>query len=210
MHTQQNFTCRKSSQDYWSSERHNNKIPPIKLTNNNAQTLSPVPTGSLFFILLQIDIVIGKHQARGSKSQPDATQPKIRKNLAATAKPSLPPLPIFTVCSTRQPQPVHITASSAISFPHFEQNFINCHPIKYFVEIDVFIISLLRIKDNAFEVIVMQFRHLREIREDNDIKQKDIAKYLNVSQNTYSQYETGVISLTAEVLIKRNKYFTRT
>ena len=40
----------------------------------------------------------------------------------------------------------------------------------------------------------MQFKNLRSIREDNDIKQKDIAKYLNISQNTYSQYETGVIS----------------
>lgn len=48
----------------------------------------------------------------------------------------------------------------------------------------------------------MQYKHLRDIREDRDIKQKDIAAYLNVSQNTYSQYETGVISLTAEVLIK--------
>ncbi len=48
----------------------------------------------------------------------------------------------------------------------------------------------------------MQFKNLRSIREDNDIRQKDIAKVLNVSQNTYSQYENGVISLTAEVLIK--------
>ena len=53
----------------------------------------------------------------------------------------------------------------------------------------------------------MQFRNLRGIREDRDIKQKDIAKYLNVSQNTYSQYETGVISLTAEVLIKLSDYY---
>ena len=53
----------------------------------------------------------------------------------------------------------------------------------------------------------MQFRNLRGIREDRDIKQKDIAKYLNVSQNTYSQYETGVISLTAEVLIKLADYY---
>ncbi len=52
----------------------------------------------------------------------------------------------------------------------------------------------------------MQFKNLRGIREDRDIKQKDIAKYLNVSQNTYSQYETGVISLTAEVLIKLADY----
>ncbi|MBE6748855.1 MAG: helix-turn-helix transcriptional regulator [Ruminococcaceae bacterium] len=53
----------------------------------------------------------------------------------------------------------------------------------------------------------MQFRNLRSIREDKDIKQKDIAQYLNVSQNTYSQYETGVISLTAEVLIKLSDYY---
>ena len=53
----------------------------------------------------------------------------------------------------------------------------------------------------------MQFKNLRSIREDGDIKQKDIAKYLNVSQNTYSQYETGVISLTAEILIKLADYY---
>lgn len=53
----------------------------------------------------------------------------------------------------------------------------------------------------------MQFKNLRGIREDKDIKQKDVAEYLNVSQNTYSQYETGVISLTAEVLIKLADYY---
>ena len=54
----------------------------------------------------------------------------------------------------------------------------------------------------------MQFKNLRGIREDRDIKQKDIAQILNVSQNTYSQYETGVISLTAEVLIKLADYYS--
>ncbi|MBQ7034177.1 MAG: helix-turn-helix transcriptional regulator [Clostridia bacterium] len=53
----------------------------------------------------------------------------------------------------------------------------------------------------------MQFKNLRAIREDRDIKQKDVAKYLNVSPNTYSQYETGVISLTAEILIKLSNYY---
>lgn len=53
----------------------------------------------------------------------------------------------------------------------------------------------------------MKFKNLRAIRENRDIKQKDIAKILNVSQNTYSQYETGVISLTAEVLIKLANYY---
>ncbi len=53
----------------------------------------------------------------------------------------------------------------------------------------------------------MQFKNLRGIREDRDIKQREVANYLNVSQNTYSQYETGVISLTAEVLIKLADYY---
>ena len=68
-------------------------------------------------------------------------------------------------------------------------------------------ISLLQILHNDFEVIIMQYRNLRNIREDRDIRQKEIAQYLNVSQNTYSQYETGVISLTAEVLIKLANYY---
>ena len=53
----------------------------------------------------------------------------------------------------------------------------------------------------------MQFKNLKSIREDRDIRQKDIAKYLNVSQNTYSQYETGVISITAEILIKLSDFY---
>ncbi len=53
----------------------------------------------------------------------------------------------------------------------------------------------------------MIYNNLKNIRVDRDIKQKDIAKILNVSQNTYSQYETGVIALTAEVLIKLADYY---
>lgn len=53
----------------------------------------------------------------------------------------------------------------------------------------------------------MVFKNLRAIREDNDLRQSDIAKMLNVSQNTYSQYETGVIALTADVLIKLANYY---
>ena len=69
-------------------------------------------------------------------------------------------------------------------------------------------ISLLQISHNNYEVIIMQFKNLRGIREDRDIKQKEIAKYLNVSQNTYSQYETGVISLTADILLKLADYYS--
>lgn len=54
----------------------------------------------------------------------------------------------------------------------------------------------------------MQFKNLKDIRIDNDVKQKEIAAYLNVSQNTYSQYETGIISLTAEILIKLSDFYS--
>ena len=53
----------------------------------------------------------------------------------------------------------------------------------------------------------MVFKNLRGIREDRDLKQRQLAELLNVSQNTYSQYETGVISLTAEVLIKLADFY---
>lgn len=53
----------------------------------------------------------------------------------------------------------------------------------------------------------MKFRHIKELREDNDISQKRIADYLGVAQNTYSQYETGKIEWTAPILIKLSKFY---
>ncbi len=53
----------------------------------------------------------------------------------------------------------------------------------------------------------MVFNNIKNLRVDRDIRQRDIAKLLNISQNTYSQYETGVIALTAEVLIKLADYY---
>ena len=53
----------------------------------------------------------------------------------------------------------------------------------------------------------MVFPNIKNLREDRDLKQKDVAQYLNVSQNTYSQYETGVIEMTATTLIILAKYY---
>lgn len=55
--------------------------------------------------------------------------------------------------------------------------------------------------------MIALYENIRNLREDRDIKQREIAAYLHVSQNTYSQYENGVISLTAEVLIKLAAFF---
>lgn len=35
---------------------------------------------------------------------------------------------------------------------------------------------------------------LRELREDRDVTQKELADILHIRQNTYSQYENGRVS----------------
>lgn len=47
----------------------------------------------------------------------------------------------------------------------------------------------------------MVFRHIRDLREDRDWSQAYVADKLHVAQNTYSQYETGVIPWVDSVLI---------
>lgn len=51
------------------------------------------------------------------------------------------------------------------------------------------------------------YNRIREIREDRDIKQSTLAAYLGVHQTTYSSYEIGKLSLTADVLVKLAKYY---
>ena len=48
---------------------------------------------------------------------------------------------------------------------------------------------------------------LKDIREDKDITQKTIADYLNIKQNTYSQYENGQRQIPIELLIKLAIYY---
>lgn len=47
----------------------------------------------------------------------------------------------------------------------------------------------------------MYFKRLKDLREDKDLFQKDIANLLNISQQYYSEYETGKRSLPIELLI---------
>ncbi len=49
--------------------------------------------------------------------------------------------------------------------------------------------------------------NIRALREDRDLKQREVARVLNIAQNTYSQYENGVIEWTAPVLIRLAEYY---
>ena len=48
---------------------------------------------------------------------------------------------------------------------------------------------------------------LKDLREDADITQKELAEYLHVKQNTYSQYENGQRQLPIEMLIALARYY---
>ncbi len=48
---------------------------------------------------------------------------------------------------------------------------------------------------------------LRDLREDSDKTQSEIAEYLNIRQNTYSQYETGNRQIPIDCLIKLSKLY---
>ena len=48
---------------------------------------------------------------------------------------------------------------------------------------------------------------IRDLREDSDLTQREIAEYLHIRQNTYSQYENGQRQLPIDVLIALAKYY---
>ena len=48
---------------------------------------------------------------------------------------------------------------------------------------------------------------LRDLREDADLTQKELASILHVSQNTYSQYENGVRQLPISILIQLSRFY---
>ncbi|MCL2081138.1 MAG: helix-turn-helix domain-containing protein [Oscillospiraceae bacterium] len=53
----------------------------------------------------------------------------------------------------------------------------------------------------------MIFERIRDLREDNDLKQTQLADYLCVKQATYSEYESGKINLPIEALIKLADFY---
>lgn len=51
------------------------------------------------------------------------------------------------------------------------------------------------------------YRRIRDLREDKDLSQKEIAKILNMSQTGYSKYEVGTNDVPTKVLIQLAKFY---
>ena len=53
----------------------------------------------------------------------------------------------------------------------------------------------------------MIYKRIRDLREDRDLTQKDLAKVLNCSQQVYSNYELGQRDIPTYVLIKLSAHY---
>ena len=53
----------------------------------------------------------------------------------------------------------------------------------------------------------MNIYRLKEIREDKDLKQEDVANALGIKQQQYSEYERGTVLISIEKLDKLANYY---
>ncbi|MBR5245596.1 MAG: helix-turn-helix transcriptional regulator [Clostridia bacterium] len=51
------------------------------------------------------------------------------------------------------------------------------------------------------------YQRIRDLREDHDLLQKDLAAYLKCSQVCYSNYENGRRDVPTEVLIRLSEFY---
>lgn len=53
----------------------------------------------------------------------------------------------------------------------------------------------------------MKYPRIRDLREDNDMNQTQVAKILGMSQTGYSKYETGENDIPTAILIKLARFY---
>ena len=51
------------------------------------------------------------------------------------------------------------------------------------------------------------YQKIRDLREDRDLKQRELAEYLNCSQRVYSNYELGQRDIPTDVLIRLSNFY---
>ena len=51
------------------------------------------------------------------------------------------------------------------------------------------------------------YQRIRDLREDRDLKQRQLADYLNCSQQVYSNYELGQRDIPTDVLIRLANFY---
>lgn len=51
------------------------------------------------------------------------------------------------------------------------------------------------------------YQRIKDLREDRDLKQRQLAEYLSCSQQVYSNYELGQRDIPSDVLIKLSQFY---
>ena len=51
------------------------------------------------------------------------------------------------------------------------------------------------------------YKRIRELREDNDLTQKELSAVLGITQRSYSYYETGKRMLPPEIIVALAEYY---
>ena len=51
------------------------------------------------------------------------------------------------------------------------------------------------------------YKRIRDLREDSDLTQTQVAKFLEMSQTGYSKYETGENDIPTAILIKLARFY---
>ena len=51
------------------------------------------------------------------------------------------------------------------------------------------------------------YKRIRDLREDRDMNQTQVAQYLGMSQTGYSKYETGENDIPTQILIKLARFY---
>ena len=54
---------------------------------------------------------------------------------------------------------------------------------------------------------MLVYQRIRDLREDRDISQTELAKILGMSQTGYSKYETGENDIPTNILIKLARFY---
>lgn len=63
-------------------------------------------------------------------------------------------------------------------------------------------------QEPGVEVSMKELRQLiRDLREDHDLKQREVASYLGISQQTYSNYENGVREIPTNTVVALAKFY---
>lgn len=54
---------------------------------------------------------------------------------------------------------------------------------------------------------ILKYGRIRDLRNDRGLTQKDVAEILSVKQNTYCQYETGVLNYPLDVVVALAQFY---